>query len=163
MSRRSAQWVRAAQWQRSELPLKGYFMWVGSALLVLLVAANWLLPTPAPNPLISSRVSLPPIRIYSEPRAPDEIAADVSSAIIPPQSEDPQAGPSSPDAHSAETTTMQSPPPSRPSETQERRRPASDRRDLNARQAFAQFAPRRPEPTARDPNQAPPTRKKGKS
>jgi hypothetical protein len=75
----SRRFVHAARWHHSELPLKGYLLGVGSALLVLLFAANWLLPAPAPNPLIGSRVSLPPIRVYSETKAPDANAADEAS------------------------------------------------------------------------------------
>ncbi len=143
MSRRSAQSVRAAQWQHSELPLKGYFMWVGTALLVLLLATNWLLPTPAPNPLISSRVTLPPIRVSSKTKAPDEVAADdVSPAIVAARAENatPADWPSSPDSHPDETALLQSPP--RSSRGATRRRTAPVPRALNTRAAFAQFIPR---------------------
>ena len=163
MNRRSAQSVRAAQWHHSELPLKGYFMWVGTALLVLLFAANWLLPTPAPNPLISSRVTLPPIRVYSKTKAPDKVAADdVFSAIVAalPESETPPDGLSSSDSHSGETVLLQSPPRSSPGATH--RRTASVPRALNTRAAFAQFIPRQPEPTPR-PKPSTPKPKEGKS
>ena len=143
MNRRSAHFVRAAQWHHSELPLKGYFMWVGTALLVLLFAANWLLPTPAPNPLISSRVTLPPIRVYSKTKAPGEVAADdVSPAIVAARAENatPADWPLSPDSHPGETALLQSPP--RSSRGATHRRTAPVPRALNTRAAFAQFIPR---------------------
>ena len=45
------QCVRAAQ-SMSQTPLRGYFLWVGGALLVLLFAADSLLPAPLPSKLI---------------------------------------------------------------------------------------------------------------
>ena len=162
MNRRSAHFVRAAQWHHSELPLKGYFMWVGSTLLVLLLAANWLLPTPAPNPLISSRVTLPPIRVYSKTKAPDEIAVDdVSPAIVtaPAENAAPADGPLSPDSDPGETVLLQSPPHSNPGATYRR---TAVPRALNTRAAFAQFIPRQPEPTPR-PKPSTPKPKEGKS
>ena len=163
MNRRSVHFVRAAQWHHTELPLKGYFIWVGTALLVLLFAANWLLPTPAPNLLISSRVTLPPIRVYSKTKAPDEVAADnVSPAIVAARAENatPADGPLSPDPHPGETVLLQSPPRSSPAATH--RRTASVPRALNTRAAFAQFIPRQPKPTpATQPSTPKP--KEGKS
>ena len=145
MNRRSAHFVRAARWHHSELPLKGYFQWVGSALLVLLFAANWLLPTPPPNPLISSRVTLPPIRVYSKTQAPDEVTiGDVSSAIVGllPESEAPPDGLSLSDSHSGETIPQRSLPFSRRREAHGRKGTASGSRALNTRETFAQFTPR---------------------
>jgi hypothetical protein len=165
VSRRSAQFARAAQWQRCELPLKGYFMWVGGALLVLLFAANWLLPTPAPIPLISSRVTLPPIRIYSATKAPDEVAAyDVSAATVGAltKSETAADASSSPETHSDELVLLQSPPPPRQAETHEHRRAATIRPALNTREAFAQFMPRQRETTLTVQEKTLLNRKKGK-
>jgi hypothetical protein len=66
-----------------ELPLGAYFLSVGGALLLLLLAADWVLPAPVTRPLTDSHSALPPIRIHSEMRGPDAVviadsAADVS-------------------------------------------------------------------------------------
>jgi hypothetical protein len=61
-----------------ELPLRGYFLWVGGALLLLLLAAGWALPAPAPSPLTDSRSALPPIRIRSDTKAPEAVVIDTS-------------------------------------------------------------------------------------
>ncbi len=165
MNRRSAHFVRAAQWHHAELPLKGYFMWVGTALLVLLFAANWLLPTPAPNPLISSRVTLPPIRVYSKTKALDEVETDdVSAATVsaPTESEIAADAWSSPESHWGEPALLQSAPRSREAETDKGGRVDSIRPALNTREAFAQFMPRPPEPTRAIRDKALPNRKKEK-
>jgi hypothetical protein len=50
----------------AQTPVRGYFLSVGGALLVLLFAADSLLPAPLPSKLIESHSTLPPIRIASE-------------------------------------------------------------------------------------------------
>lgn len=65
-------------------PVWGYFMWVGGALLVLLFAANSLLPEPPPNKLIKSHSTLPSIRIASVLKGPEAIIIDTSqSGLLP--------------------------------------------------------------------------------
>lgn len=61
-----------------ELPLREYFLWVGGALLLLLLAADWTLPVPAPSPLTDSRSALPPIRIHSDTKGPEAVVIDTS-------------------------------------------------------------------------------------
>ena len=52
MSRKSIVSMRARSSVNSQTPVRGYFLWVGGALLVLLFAADSLLPAPLPSKLI---------------------------------------------------------------------------------------------------------------
>lgn len=61
-----------------ELPLRGYFLSVGSALFLLLLAADWVLPEPLPSRLRDSQSALPPIRIHSEMKKQDAVIFDTS-------------------------------------------------------------------------------------
>ena len=76
MSRKSVLSMRARGSVDSQTPLRGYFLWVGGALLVLLFAANSLLPAPLPSKLIVSHSTLPPIRITSELKGPEAVVID---------------------------------------------------------------------------------------
>jgi hypothetical protein len=59
-----------------ELPLRAYFLSVGGALLLLLLAADWVLPAPLPNrPTDFAR---PPIRIHSDLKGPEAVVFDTS-------------------------------------------------------------------------------------
>ena len=78
MSRRSALATRARGSVNSQIPLRDYFLWVGGTLLVLLFAANSLLPAPLPNKLIESHSTLPPIRITSALKGPEAVVIDTS-------------------------------------------------------------------------------------
>jgi hypothetical protein len=62
----------------AQAPVRGYFLWVGGALLVLLFAADSLLPAPLPSKLIESHSQLPPIRIASELKGPEKVVIDTS-------------------------------------------------------------------------------------
>ena len=62
----------------SQIPLRGYFLWVGGALLVLLFAADSLLPAPPPSKLIESHSTRPPIRITSDLKGPEAVVIDTS-------------------------------------------------------------------------------------
>jgi len=61
-----------------ELPLRAYFLSVGGALLLLLLAADLVLPAPLPSRLSDSHSTLPPIRIHSELKGPDAVIIDTS-------------------------------------------------------------------------------------
>ena len=61
-----------------ELPLRAYFLSVGGALLLLLLAADWVLPAPSPSRLTDSHSALPPIRIHSDRRGPEAVVIDTS-------------------------------------------------------------------------------------
>ena len=78
MSRRSVLSMRARGSVDTQIPLRGYFLWVGGALLVLLFAADSLLPAPPPSKLIESHFTLPPIRITSELKGPEAVVIDTS-------------------------------------------------------------------------------------
>ena len=78
MSRTSVLSMRARGLVDAQTPLRGYFLWVGGALLVLLFAADSLLPAPLPSKLIESHSTLPPIRITSELKGPEAVVIDTS-------------------------------------------------------------------------------------
>ena len=78
MSRTSVLSMRARGSVDAQAPVRGYFLWVGGALLVLLFAADSLLPAPMPSKLIESHSTLPRIRITSELKGPEKIVIDTS-------------------------------------------------------------------------------------
>ena len=62
------------------MPLRQYFAWVGSILLVMLFAADWCLPTPVAHPLHSE---IPPnerinLRIHSDHKRPERVVFDTT-------------------------------------------------------------------------------------
>jgi hypothetical protein len=90
--------MRAGGSVDGQTPLRGYFLWVGGALLVLLFAADSLLPAPLPSKLIESHSTLPPIRITSELKRPEAVVIDTSQLGFPPMLPDKEiaAAPSPP-------------------------------------------------------------------
>ena len=62
----------------AQIPLRDYFLWVGGALLVLLFAADSLLPAPPPSKLIESHFTRPPIRITSDLKGPEAVVIETS-------------------------------------------------------------------------------------
>jgi hypothetical protein len=78
VSRTSALSIRARGSVDTQVPARGYFLWVGGALLVLLFAANSLLPARPPSKLIESHSRLPPIRIASALKGPEAVVIDAS-------------------------------------------------------------------------------------
>jgi hypothetical protein len=70
--------MRARGLVDAQTPVRGYFLWVGGALLVLLFAADSLLPAPLPSKLVESHSTLPPIRITSERKGPEAVVIDTS-------------------------------------------------------------------------------------
>jgi hypothetical protein len=80
VSRESVLSMRARGSVDSQTPLRGYFLWVGGALLMLLFAAGSLLPAPLPSKLIEAHPTLPPIRITSELKGPEAVVIDTSQA-----------------------------------------------------------------------------------
>ena len=77
-----AAWSLRAREQRDPgIPLRGYFLSVGGALLVLLLAANALLPSPPSNARIGSEPNLPNIRIHSELKGPEAVVIDTTSPV----------------------------------------------------------------------------------
>jgi hypothetical protein len=78
VSKTSVLSIRARGSVDVQTPLRGYFLWVGGALLVLLFAADSLLPAPLPSKLVESHSTLPPIRITSERKGPEAVVIDTS-------------------------------------------------------------------------------------
>jgi hypothetical protein len=78
VSRKSVLSMRARGSFDSQIPLRGYFLWIGGVLLVLLFAADSLLPAPPPSKLVESDSELPRIRITSELKGPEAIVVDTS-------------------------------------------------------------------------------------
>jgi hypothetical protein len=78
VSRRSVLSTRARGSVDSQIPLRDYFLWVGGALLVLLFAADSLLPAPPPSKLIESHFTRPPIRITSDLKRPEAVVIETS-------------------------------------------------------------------------------------
>jgi hypothetical protein len=64
------------------MPLLRYFLYVGGALLSLILIANLVLPQePLPGALTSA-AQLPPVRIASDRKLPERIVFDTSSAVV---------------------------------------------------------------------------------
>ena len=84
MSRSSVWSMRGRGRPAPEMPLRGYFLFVGGALLMLLLAADWMTPRPASSAHIKTEVKLPPIRIHSELKGPVAVVIDTSRPIIGP-------------------------------------------------------------------------------
>jgi hypothetical protein len=64
----------------AQIPLRDYFLWAGGALLVLLFAADSLLPARPPSKLIESHFTLPPIRITSDLKGPEAVVIDTNQS-----------------------------------------------------------------------------------
>ena len=65
------------------MPLLRYFMYVGGALLTLLLVSNAVLPqVPLPDTLTSGS-DLPPVRIHTDRKLPDKVVFDTSVPLRP--------------------------------------------------------------------------------
>ena len=65
------------------MPLMKYFGFVGSALVLLLLATNWLLPEPTVEPVHGS-IQMPVIRISSIETLPERVIFDTSMRYVTP-------------------------------------------------------------------------------
>jgi hypothetical protein len=65
------------------MPLMKYFGFVGSALVLLLLVMNWLLPEPANEP-VRSGIERPVIRISSIETLPERVVFDTSLPYVAP-------------------------------------------------------------------------------
>ncbi|MET3334931.1 hypothetical protein ABIF61_003455 [Bradyrhizobium japonicum] len=84
VSRKSALSRHANSLVEPELPLRAYFLSVGGALLLLLLAADWVLPAPLPSRLTDSHSALPPIRIHTELKGPEAVIIDtIGFGLLP--------------------------------------------------------------------------------
>ena len=68
------------------MPLMRYVFFVGSALVVLLLAMNWLLPDPTAEPVYTSTVR-PIIKISSIETLPEKVVLDNTMPYTAPPSE----------------------------------------------------------------------------
>ena len=71
-----------AQRPGPDMPVRSYFLFAGGALLTLLFAANWLLPSPPPHAHVGSDPNLANIRIHSELKGPDAVVIDTTKPIM---------------------------------------------------------------------------------
>lgn len=84
MSRRSVLSMRASGSIDSILPLRGYLLSVGGALLVLLLVSDWVLPAPLPGRFERSEPAMPPIRIHSDAKPPEQVVIDTNQLVPAP-------------------------------------------------------------------------------
>lgn len=84
MSRRSLMSMHAGLSTDSALPLRGYFLSVGGALLCLLWATGLVLPAHLPNRLAEPDPARPAIRIHSDVKIPERVVIDTNQ--LPPTS-----------------------------------------------------------------------------
>ncbi len=63
------------------MPLLRYFLYVGGALLSLILIANLVLPQEALPGTLTSAAQLPPVRIQSDRKLPERIVFDTSSTV----------------------------------------------------------------------------------
>lgn len=80
MSRTSVLSMRARGSVDAQIPLRDYFLWVGGALLVLLFAADSLLPARPPSKLVESHFTRPRIRITSDLKGPEAVVIETSQS-----------------------------------------------------------------------------------
>lgn len=84
MSRRSAMFMRARQPIDSALPLRGYFLSVGGALVCLLWLADWALPAQLPGRFSEPNPARPEIRIHSDVKGPELVTIDTNQPLPAP-------------------------------------------------------------------------------
>ncbi len=75
--------MQAQAMTNQELPLRGYFLFVGGGLLALLFLLDAVLPPPARESRASGP-NLPVIRIHSELKRPPAVVIDTSQRMIAP-------------------------------------------------------------------------------
>ena len=65
-----------------KMPLLRYFMYVGGALLALLLVANAVLPQEPLPETLTSGTDLPTVRIHSERKLPEKVVFDTSVPVV---------------------------------------------------------------------------------
>lgn len=68
------------------MPWRGYFLWIGGVLLLLLFVADGWMPRTASNGTLIARVAFPPIRIHSDAKGPEAVVIVTAQASLPPAS-----------------------------------------------------------------------------
>jgi hypothetical protein len=75
---------RLRGWSDANMPVLRYFLYVGGALIALLLVCNAVLPQePATNSLVSG-ADRPAIRIHSDQRWPERVVFDTSQTTVAP-------------------------------------------------------------------------------
>jgi hypothetical protein len=110
------------------MPIFRYFMFVGGALLLLLLAVDYVQPAaPIAQNVATTTSDVPPIRIRSDRQLPDRVVLDTSQRTIP--------------APAAQTAAVAPPQPAQASEQSA----SNESNDMSAkarvRETFAQFNP----------------------
>lgn len=80
MSRRSVMSMHASRSNDTALPLRGYFLSVGGALLCLLWVTGWVLPPQLPSRFAEPDPARPPIRIHSDVKGPALVTIDTNQS-----------------------------------------------------------------------------------
>jgi len=70
----------------SVVPWRGYFLWIGGVLLLLLFVTDSLMPRTASSEALTARVELPPIRIRSDVKGPEAVVIVTTRVGLPPAS-----------------------------------------------------------------------------
>ncbi|OAF14305.1 hypothetical protein AYJ54_42355 [Bradyrhizobium centrolobii] len=125
------------------MPIFRYFMFVGGALLALLLAANFVLPAPpAVQGIATASNDPPPIRIRSDRHLPERVVLDTSQPTIA--------------APAVQTAAVAAPQPVQASAS-----PALNEMSAKARvrETFAQFIPSEPKSAATAVKKVQPKRK----
>ena len=66
------------------MPWRGYILWVGGTLLLLLFALDGLMPRTAVSHAATAEVRFPPIRIHSVMKGPEAVVIDTSQTMLRP-------------------------------------------------------------------------------
>jgi hypothetical protein len=74
--------VHLRGWSDANMPMLRYFLFVGGALLALLLGANALLPSVPASGILESNTDLPAIRIHSDRKWPERVVFDTSQPMI---------------------------------------------------------------------------------
>jgi hypothetical protein len=72
--------MHASRSNGTALPLRGYFLSVGGALLCLLWASGWVLPAQPPSRFAEPDTARPPIRIDSDVKGPERVLIDTNQS-----------------------------------------------------------------------------------
>ena len=137
---RPAGWsMRAHQERDPGIPLRSYFLFVGGALLALLFAANWLLPSSPSDARIGSAQNLPNIRIHSELKGPEAVVIDTLTPLSA------QARPAQMDIAGPDPGGLADPP-AQEAHAQRQSGPPTSLASAKLRESFAQLvaAPKQP-------------------
>ncbi|WP_439370294.1 hypothetical protein ACRQ5Q_35690 [Bradyrhizobium sp. PMVTL-01] len=73
--------MHASRSNDTALPLRGYFLSVGAALLCLLWATAWVLPARLPSRFAEPDPARPAIRIHSDVKGPERVVIDTNQPL----------------------------------------------------------------------------------